>query len=84
MSSAKTAAQLKKEAKAKRQQAAAVRGGAVVAKEKKNDVDEVSEAVDEATALLRALATSGSVSKSVADQQLAAARNVTGLENIAP
>ena len=68
----------KKEAKAKRQQAAAVRGGAVVAKEKKNEIDEVAEVVDEASAALRALATSGSVSKSVADEQLAAARNVTG------
>jgi hypothetical protein len=105
MSSAKTAAQLKKEAKAKRVQAAAIRGvemclhllclvplyiviskflmtpfagGAVASKAKVEETDEIAEVVDEATAALKELNASGSVSKSVADTQLAAARNVTG------
>ena len=101
MSTVKTAAQLKKEAKAKRQAAAAIRGvaqiltflvlvkydrldifpvagGAVAAKDKKVETDEIAEVVDEAAAALRELTASSSVSKSVADTQLAAARNVTG------
>ena len=53
-------------------------GGAVASKDKKVETDEIAEVVDEATAALKELNASGSVSKSVADTQLAAARNVTG------
>ena len=55
-----------------------VAGGAVAAKDKKVETDEIAEVVDEAAAALRELTASSSVSKSVADTQLAAARNVTG------
>ncbi len=53
-------------------------GGAVAAKDKKVESDEIAEVVDEAAAALKELTTSGSVSRSVADEQLKAARNVTG------
>ena len=77
MSGVKTAAQMKKEGKAKRQAAAALRGGAVASKGKVDEVDEVAETVDEAALALKELTTS-SASRSVLDRELAAARNVTG------
>ncbi len=56
-------------------------GGAVAAKDRKVETDEIAEVVDEAAAVLKELTTSGSVSRSVADEQLKAARNVTGHDN---
>lgn len=69
--------EVKKSAKEKRQEKARLKAGAVASKKKDVEVDEVGEAVDAAAKQLKEL-NAGSTSKSVADQALAAARNVTG------
>mmetsp|Transcript_88948 Transcript_88948/g.133361 ORF Transcript_88948/g.133361 Transcript_88948/m.133361 type:complete len:626 (-) Transcript_88948:122-1999(-) len=70
--------EVKKSAKEKRQEKARLKAGAVASKKKDVEVDEVGEAVDAAAKQLKEL-NAGSTSKSVADQALAAARNVTGV-----
>jgi hypothetical protein len=73
----KSAAELKKLAKAKRQEKARARGGAVAKKEKNEDIDEVAEELDAAAKELQNMNVAAT-SASVANEEARKARNVTG------
>mmetsp|Transcript_21648 Transcript_21648/g.33882 ORF Transcript_21648/g.33882 Transcript_21648/m.33882 type:complete len:625 (+) Transcript_21648:183-2057(+) len=68
----------KKASKAKRQEKARAKAGAVAAKDKEVVKDEVAEVVDSTAAQLKELATAAT-SKSTQNQEAAQARNVTGV-----
>ena len=68
----------RKASKAKRQEKARAKAGAVAAKDKVNEKDEVAEVVDATAAQLREL-TTAATSKSTQNKEAAAGRNVTGV-----
>jgi hypothetical protein len=73
----KSAAELKKLAKAKKQEKARARGGAVAKKEKNDDIDQVAEELDAAAKELQNMNVAAT-SASVANEEARKARNVTG------